>query len=412
MGEPDVITVIGLDGSPLSEQARDALAAATLLVGGRRQLDCVHAGRSARRVVLGPVAPALAALAGHDGDAVVLASGDPGFFGIVRALRSGGFSCTVLPAVSSVAMAFARSGMSWDDAMVVSAHGRDLRHAVNVCRAHPKVAVLTGPGAGPAELGPALAGWDRRLVVAENLGSASERITDCQCADAAYQDWHEPNVVLVLAGARDADAGPGWSWPAAPVVGGWALPEEDFDSRDAVMTKSEVRALALARLAPGPGTLIWDVGAGSGSVGVECARFGAAVIAVERAEVRCRRIRDNARRHGVDVRVIQGEATGMLDGLPDPDAVFVGGGGPAVVSAVAARKPARIVAAVAAIERAGPVYGALEKAGYSVEGALLQASRISPLPGGVHRLAAVNPVLLLWTAPRQVAAGPAERGGA
>ncbi len=512
VGDGGMITVVGTDGSPLGPQAEAALASATLVVGGRRHLAAlpVPAGPAAdvpaRTVVLGELAPALDALAAHDGDAVVLASGDPGFFGIVRALRERGLAAVVLPAVSSVTLAFARAGLPWDDAAVVSAHGRDLRPAVNVCRAYPKVAVLTGPGAGPAEVGAALAGWDRRLIVCEHLGSAAERITECSPASAGTHTWSDPNVVLVLAealpapppatsapgapgsaapapihrawlsqprpsrgskltstrvgagtpgagdgwadgatataddgtaarddgtaagagsGAADA-AGDGWAatpeggwaatpeggsaatpeggWAATP-EGGWALGEEQFDSRDAVITKAEVRALALARLAPAPGTLIWDVGAGSGSVGVECARFGAAVIAVERDQRRSERIKANAARHGVDVRVQHGEAPQALDGLPFPDAVFVGGGGPEVVEAVAARRPARIVVALAAIERAGAAHAALTKAGYAVDGTLLQAARFAPLPGGVHRLAATNPVFLVWST-----AGPRHQG--
>jgi precorrin-6Y C5,15-methyltransferase (decarboxylating) len=178
--------------------------------------------------------------------------------------------------------------------------------------------------------------------------------------------------------------------------GGWALPEEHFDSRDAVMTKAEVRALALARLGPGPGMLIWDVGAGSGSVGIECARFGAAVVAVERDVVRCERVRANATGHGVDVRVVPGEAPQALAELPDPDAVFVGGGGPDVIEAVAARGPARIVVALAAVERVSQAIAVLDAADYAAEGALVQAARFAPLPGGVHRLAATNPVFLVW----------------
>jgi precorrin-6Y C5,15-methyltransferase (decarboxylating) len=473
-----MITVVGVDGSPLSPRAETALASATLVVGGRRHLAALPARPGARTVVLGELAPALDALTAHEGDAVVLASGDPGFFGIVRALRQRGLAAVVLPAVSSVALAFARAGLPWDDAAVVSAHGRDLRPAVNVCRAHPKVAVLTGPGAGPAQIGAALAGWDRRLIVCEHLGSAAERITECSPACAAGQAWADPNVVLVLAGAprpggplarppasakvivdttitKEADqrhndhernapplaAGAGhgaWlSHPrpsrgseftsmrndgaAARANDGWALGEEEFDSRDAVITKAEVRALALARLAPAPGTLVWDVGAGSGSVAVECARFGAAVIAVERDPLRCERIQANAGRHAVDIRIVHGEAPGALDGLPAPDAVFIGGGGPAVVEAVARaaaaeavaraaaeavpeRRPARIVVALAAVERAGAVHAALTQAGYAVAGALLQAARFAPLPGDVHRLAATNPVFLVWA----TAAPPAE----
>jgi precorrin-6B C5,15-methyltransferase / cobalt-precorrin-6B C5,C15-methyltransferase len=472
-GERDVITVVGMDGSPLSPQAEAALASATLVVGGRRHLAALPSLAAAggvaagsrgaaggrgpvRTVVLGELAPALDALAAHEGDAVVLASGDPGFFGIVRALRAGGLAAEVLPAVSSVALAFARAGLSWDDAAVVSAHGRDLRPAVNVCRAHPKVAVLTGPGAGPAQIAAALAGWDRRLVVCEQLGSGAERVTECSPASAVTRTWSDPNVVLVLARPGGSPEHPTPSPPppgpapapgkvivattitiesdrrhddherkavdpgrrawlsqsrpsrgseltsmrdgglAAAPGGGWALGEEEFDSRDAVITKAEVRALALARLAPAPGTLVWDVGAGSGSVAVECARFGAAVIAVERDPRRCGLIKANAERHAVDVRVVHGEAPAALDGLPAPDAVFTGGGGQAVIEAVAARHPARLVVALAAVERAGAAHTALTHAGYAVDGALLQASRLAPLPGEVHRLAAMNPVFLLW----------------
>ncbi|HEY5988753.1 MAG TPA: precorrin-6Y C5,15-methyltransferase (decarboxylating) subunit CbiT, partial [Streptosporangiaceae bacterium] len=170
----------------------------------------------------------------------------------------------------------------------------------------------------------------------------------------------------------------------------------EFDSRDAVITKAEVRALALARLAPGPGMLIWDVGAGTGSVGIECARFGAAVIAVERDQQRCARIRHNARRHGADIRVVPGEAPDALADLPEPDAVFVGGGGPAVVAAVAKQHPRRIVVALAAVERTGQTHAELTAAGYTVDGALIQAARLAPLPGDAHRLASTNPVFLLW----------------
>jgi precorrin-6B C5,15-methyltransferase / cobalt-precorrin-6B C5,C15-methyltransferase len=429
-----MITVVGMDGSALSPQAEAALATATLVAGARRHLTAVPAltapGR-AQTILLGELAPALDALAAHDGDAVVLASGDPGFFGIVRALRERDLTFTVLPAVSSVALAFGRAALPWDDAVVVSVHGRDPRPAVNVCRACPKVAVLTGPGCGPAEIAAALDGWDRRLVVAEHLGTEDERITDCSLADAAARTWADPNVVLVLAGApgpgkvtnavfltkegderhiphqrpsagagglAGAEGSPGASWIAGGhgAAGGWALAEEEFDSRDAVMTKAEVRAVALARLGPGPGMLVWDVGAGTGSVGIECARFGAAVIAVERDMVRCERVRANATRHGTDVRVIPGEAPRALADLPDPDAVFVGGGGPAVIEAVAARRPARIVVPLTAVERAGQAIAALDAAGYATDGALVQAARFAPLPSGVHRLAATNPVLLVW----------------
>ncbi len=390
-----MITVIGYDGSPLSADAVKALESATLVVGGRRHLDASPVPAGTPTVVMGDVLAALDALTKADGDAVVLASGDPGFFGIVRALHERGLDLRVVPAVSSVALAFARAGLPWDDALVVSAHGRDLRPVVNACRAHPKVAVLTAPGAGPAELGAALAHLPRHLLVGEHLGTSRERVTDCSTHDLATRVWEDPNVVVVLGEGR-LYSPRGWSWPRQCAPEGWALPEDAFEHRDSMVTKSEVRALALAHLAPRLGTLVWDVGAGSGSVAVECARFGAAVIAVDRDPRQRTRIKSNARRHGVDVDARAGTAPAALADLPEPDAVFVGGGGLPVVEAVAARQPARVVVALAALERVGPTCDALTTAGYAVDGVQLQASRLATLPDGAHRLAATNPVVLVW----------------
>ncbi|MER6749816.1 precorrin-6y C5,15-methyltransferase (decarboxylating) subunit CbiE [Streptomyces fungicidicus] len=398
-----MITVVGMGaGAPVDERCADG---AELVVGGRRHLDAVRVPEGAERVVLGPLAPALDTVGEYvagERPVVVLASGDPGFFGIVRALaeRFGPERLDVRPGVSSVAAAFARAGLTWDDAVVVSAHGRDPRTAVHLCRAHPKVAVLTGPGAGPAELGAALRDTARVLVVASALGSAGERVERVTPAEAAVRDWGTAvSVVLCLDEARALG-------PVRTVAGGvvrpagWALHEAEFEHRDSMITKFEVRALALARLGPRPGELVWDVGAGSGSVAVECARLGAAVTAVEKAPDGVERIRANAAAHGVDVRVVHGTAPGALSGLgEDPDAVFVGGGGrelPAVVAACARRARRTVVVAVAALDRVPAARAALTDAGFTCDGVLLQSSRLAPLPGDVTRLAAANPVFLLW----------------
>jgi precorrin-6B C5,15-methyltransferase / cobalt-precorrin-6B C5,C15-methyltransferase len=389
------ITVIGMDGGPLAPGAVAAIARAAVVLGARRHLAAAPVPPTAERLELGPVDPALDELGGRP--AVLLASGDPGFFGIVRLLRERGHEPTVWPARSSVALLFARLGRSWDDVAVVSAHGRALGPAVNVCRARAAVAVLTAPGAGPAEIGAALHGWPRTLVVAEDLGGPAERLTTVDASAAVDRAWHPLNVVLCL---REPDDAPARGWYAGgeplPPPGGWALPDDAFDHRAGMVTKAEVRAAALARLGPRPGDLVWDVGAGSGSVGVECARFGAAVLAVERRADDAARIVANADRHAVDVRVVAGAAPAALAGLPQPDAVFVGGGGPAVVAAVAAVGPERIVVALAALDRIAPTRAALQAAGYAVEGVQLAASRLAPLPDGAVRLAATNPIMLLW----------------
>jgi len=403
-----VISVVGTGtGAPLPPDAVAALAEAGLVVGARRHLAAAPVPDTAEQVVLGQLAPALEAIDGYlkeQRPVVVLASGDPGFFGIVRALteRFGAERLDVGPGVSSVATAFARLGLPWDDAVVVSAHGRDLRTALNVCRSHPKVAVLTGPGSGPAELGAALAyrSRERVLVVASALGDPEhERVERVTPTEAAVRDWGTAvSVVLcldesrVLAPARTI-AGP------QPAPAQWALDESEFAHRDSMISKFEVRALALARLGPRLGELIWDVGAGSGSVAVECARFGAAVTAIEKTRDGVERIRANAEAHGVHVRVVHGAAPRVLSDLDDPDAVFIGGGGrelPAIVTVCARRARRAVVVALAALDRVPAVRDALTAAGFDCEGVLLQSSRLAPLPGDVTRLAATNPVFLLW----------------
>jgi precorrin-6Y C5,15-methyltransferase (decarboxylating) len=286
-----------------------------------------------------------------------------------------------------------------------------------MCRAQPLVAVLTGPGTGPAALGEALAGLPRRLFVAEDLGLPGERTTWCTPEEAAARpDWREPNVVIVVAvppavppsadpGIADrgkvdlgrADAGPTpWLFPRRSVPATWALAEEKFNHRDSMITKMEVRALALARLGPGPGDLVWDVGAGSGSVAVECAAFGAAVVAVDRSAQAVATVAANAVARRVAVQVVYGAAPAVLASLPDPDAVFVGGGGPDVAAACAARRPRVVVVALAALDRVRPTWDALAAAGMDVDGTQLAASRLRPLPDGGLRLAAANPVTVLW----------------
>ncbi|MEU6556837.1 precorrin-6y C5,15-methyltransferase (decarboxylating) subunit CbiE [Streptomyces sp. NPDC046915] len=400
-----MITVVGTGtGAPVDA---DALAGAELVVGGRRHLDAAVLPETAERIVLGPLAPALDAMREYvdkDRRVVVLASGDPGFFGIVRALaeRFGSELLDVRPGVSSVAAAFARLGLTWDDAVVVSAHGRAARTAVHVCRAHPKVAVLTGPGAGPAELGAALTRTapGRVLVVASALGSANERVERVTPAEAAGRDWGTAvSVVLCLDESRTLGPLRTLAGPASVAPPGWALDEGDFAHRDSMITKFEVRALALARLGPRPGELVWDVGSGSGSVAVECARLGAAVSAVEKAPDGVERIHANAAAHGVDVHVVHGTAPQALAGLDDPDAVFVGGGGrelPDIVGVCARRARRTVVVAMAALDRVPAARAALADAGFECEGVLLQSSRLAPLPGDVTRLAATNPVFLLW----------------
>jgi precorrin-6Y C5,15-methyltransferase (decarboxylating) len=392
------ITVVGV--GPDGPVAPEVLAGAELVVGGRRHLQALAIDGPCH-VLDGDVDGALDRVDAADGPVVVLASGDPGFFGIVRALaeRFGRAALDVRPAVSSVALVCARAGVPWDDAVVVSAHGRDPAPAVAACAAASKVVVLTEPRFGPAELARALADrdvTDRVLVIGERLGGPAERVRELEVAAAAGADFEDPNVVLVLDPARVIGPRPSRAGVSVP-AGGWALPTDRFAHRDGMISKPEVRALALAHLAPAPGRTVWDVGAGSGAVAVECARFGADVHAVECDPAQVAFVQRNATEAGVRVRVVAGEAPAALGTLPDADAAFVGGGGaalPAILEAVAARTTDRLVVALATVERAGPAVAQLRDTGWDAAAQLVQVSDLAPLGDG-HRLVPRNPVVLV-----------------
>jgi precorrin-6B C5,15-methyltransferase / cobalt-precorrin-6B C5,C15-methyltransferase len=378
----DRVTVIGWDGSPFSAAARSAIGAATMVAGARHHLALPELPDGAQRVLVGSVPLAARRIADHRGTAVVFADGDPGFFGIVRALRRPefGLEVEVIPAASSVAQAFARAGMPWDDAKVVVAHQRTLRRAVNVCRAHHKVAVITAPGAGPAELALLLADVHRTFVICESLGTEREEVSVLTSDKVADHTWRDPNVVLVVGGGPGSDTS-GWiAGQAADFPGplrGWALHDEHHGASDNGLGSLE-RAFVLARLGPRTGDLLWDVGAGGGALAVEAARFGAAVIAVDRSALACERAEANARRHGVQLRVVHGAAPDALEDLPEPDVVRVGAGGARTTAACASRKPERIVATVPTRAEAEDVRQALESAGYSTEAELLRSARLLP----------------------------------
>ena len=418
------VTVIGCDGRPLGLEATQALAAASLVIGAPRHLDAVPESQlppGAERQVLKQLDAALDAVTARSGPAAVLASGDPGFFGIVRALRARGLKPRVVPATSSVTLAFARLGLDWDDALVISAHGREPRsprQALAAALAHPKAAILTAPRTATArDLGAELLAAGKRVYVAECLGTAQERITDLAAESAEpARDFAEPNILIALDPEAPQDpqdrqapqaqqapqdqqalSTPRWLAGHQGAPDGWALPEDAFEHRDSMITKAEVRALVLARLGPAPGRVIWDVGAGSGSVAVECARFGAHVIAVEADQAQCDRIRQNAARYRVRPQIRHGHAPDALKNLPPADAIFVGGGDRTVLAAaVETANAGRVVVTLAAVQRVGETSDLLTDLGYRPEGVQLQASRLAPLPGGQLRLAAQNPVFVVW----------------
>ena len=242
-----MISVHGLLGPP-SLELRVAAASADWVVGGRRHLDILKVPDE-RRITLGALRPAVERVAAIPSDqlVVVVASGDPLYFGVVRALREEGLHPEVVTAPSSIASAFAAVGLPWDDAVVVSTHGRPLATAANLARCLPKVAVLTSAENGIRELAAQLADVHRWYVLAERLGEHDERVRVLDAAAAAATEPREPNVVLILAAPPEQLDGP---VPGA-IAGAPRGPRPEV---------SALAGLAFARTLPEPGEQVWASG--------------------------------------------------------------------------------------------------------------------------------------------------------
>jgi precorrin-6B C5,15-methyltransferase / cobalt-precorrin-6B C5,C15-methyltransferase len=399
-GLPPVAVVGMVGGEVFGAGARAALAAADLLVGSVRHLD--RGGPSAARKIelTTPLDTVVAQIRDGRADGArvcVLASGDPGFFGIARLLtdRFPAGAVEIHPAPSSVALACARAGVTWDDAVVVSAHGRPLADAVDVARRHDKVVMLTSPDHPPQAVGRALTdvGYAAHTaVVASRMGEPDEMVTRTDLQGLATGDFDPMSVVVLLAVVPDdaddkADDAPSLAW---------GRPTDAYLHRAGMITKPETRAVALAKLDLPRSGVLWDLGAGSGSVGIEAATLspGLHVVAVERNPEDCARITANAHAGGRGNRLTvgEGEAPAVLGTLPDPDRVFLGGGGIDVLDVARARlRPGgTLVATFVLLDRAVQAH---ERLGSMVQ---LHVDRAVPIGGAGVRLEPANPVFICW----------------
>jgi precorrin-6Y C5,15-methyltransferase (decarboxylating) len=324
-----VIEVVGLTArgwSDLPERLRARIQHAEVLIGSPRHLDLIPPVPGQQRIPWpSPLRDGLPMLLNDvSGRRVVaLASGDPLLAGIGTTLVElvGAETVRIHPAVSSVALARARMGWADESTRVLRLRGGDLDELRRWLFPGHRMIILSRDAASPAEVARLLtdAGYgDSSVTVLGDLDTEIE-----SRVEALARDWSDEapalNVICV--------ACVGSSGPAASLAPG--LPDEVFD-HDGQLTKRDLRASALARLMPRPGELLWDVGAGAGSIAIEWVRSGyeCRAIAVEHNLDRVKRIRGNAEALGVPgLEVLHGEAPGALATLPQPDAVFVGGGG-------------------------------------------------------------------------------------
>jgi precorrin-6Y C5,15-methyltransferase (decarboxylating) len=323
---------IGEDGlAGLAPAARGLIDTAEILFGGARHLALVPRGK-ARRIAWGGLAADLDRIGRLRGQRVcVLASGDPMWFGIGATLakRFPVGAMTVLPHPGAFSLAAARLGWPLAEVACLSVHGRPLESVALHLHPGARLLVLAEDESTPARLAALLRdrGFGKsRITALERLGGPKEKVSDAQASR-----WHsrrcDPLTTLAIeAVAEDSSV-------ARSRVPG--LPEEAF-VHDGQITQHEIRAAALAALAPWPGALLWDIGAGSGSVAIEWMRAGGRAIAIERVAARRDFIARNAAMLGVPgLAIVAGVAPAALKGLAAPDAIFVGGGtsNPALLAA-------------------------------------------------------------------------------
>ena len=345
---------IGEDGAEgLSPAARALIANARLVIGGRRHLalaDGLPKGELMQWP--SPIVEAVPTILAYRGEPVtVLASGDPYCFGIGAMLSAHipPSETICLPAPSSLSLACARLGWALDDTASLSLCGRPIHALAPALQPHRRLLVLSADAATPAEVAAYLAArgfGPSRLHVLEALGGPAERIRTTTAERYGFNDVEALNLIAIEIEAG-ADA------KIIPLASG--LPDEMFE-HDGQITKREIRAVTLSSLAPRAGELLWDIGAGSGSIAIEWLLRHPAnqAVAIEQDPIRAARAAGNSAELGVPrLEIVAGEVPAALEGLPRPDAIFIGGGGDAEVieqSWKALKEGGRIVANAVTIE--------------------------------------------------------------
>lgn len=408
---PVHVVGIGLDGAAgLVDSVRLLISRATLIVGSDRHLS-YFPNHSAERLVLGDFTQAIKEirhqLAGGSGCIVVLVTGDPLFFGLGRLLLAElpPEQLTFHPHLSAVQLAFNRIKIPWQDARVISAHGRSFDELIQALQQGvEKIAVLTDGTNTPSAIASLLLALDLpshyQFWVCENLGGEAERVQSWSIEAIRSQTFAPLNVVVLLRFALPASQI--LDLADLPQVG---LPDHlflSFSDRPGLMTKREVRLLVLGELALQAGQIIWDVGAGTGSVSIEIARLfpTCVVYAIEKTAAGTTLISQNCRRFQVEnVISIHGTAPDILQNLPTPDRIFIGGSGgnlSQILDTCSSLAPGGVlVLALATLEHLNTASSWFnERGSWNYQLLQVQLSRSVPV-GQLTRFAPLNPVTIV-----------------
>ncbi len=392
------VTLIGMgSGQPenLTLQGLAALRQADLILGARRLLAVLPAGCTENRAAAyrpDEVAELLQTSGAEN--AVLVYSGDTGFYSgassMLEKLEALGVRARVLPGLSSIQLLAAALGRPWQGWNLVSAHGRTCDPVAECMQGRPTF-FLTGGSEDPATLCAQLAAegfGDVQAVVGQCLGTPEEKLFRGSVKELAAGRFNSLSVLLVEAAEVLPRRAPG-------------LPDEAFERGDVPMTKQEVRAAVLAKLAVRPEDILWDVGAGTGSVSVELALAAprGRVYAVECRPEGCALIKANREKFRTrNLVLVEGLAPDALSDLPAPDAVFIGGSKgslAAIVDAALDKNPdARICVSAIALESLSAAVAALTAKGRTVQVSQIAVSRAKAV-GGLHLMMAQNPIYLI-----------------
>ena len=400
--DPAKVTVIGMGLSPDDLTARhlNIIRGADILIGGKRHLACFKDHSGILKAITRDIPELMDFIGKHfkTCQVVVLASGDPLLFGIGSAIIDalGANHVEIHPNISSIAAAFARIKEPWQNARLISMHGKQAENSLLTAAAEsPLVAILTDPTRNPGWIADLLLRHQVHKInicVLEQLGAPAEKISWHSPEEAVGNTFSEPNIVVLK---RTSD-------PHALSGLHLGMPDDAFDHENGLITKSEIRAISLARLKLLPHHVLWDLGAGSGSVGIEASLLMplGKIVAIEKHPDRIRNIECNRLRHGVrNIEIRQAVLPDGLDGLPTPDRIFIGGGGrnleTIIRSAAGYLKPGGVIVVnTVLMDNLTTALTTLKGLGFSTETAQIQVSRSKDMLWS-QRFEAQNPVWII-----------------
>lgn len=410
MTEPKIHVIgVGSDGlAGLTGHARELLTRAELVLGSDHTLALVPELTAQRLTIGSNLQEAVATLESNFGKKriVVLASGDPFFYGVARYLcdRLGKDRFEVIPHVSSMQLAFSRIKESWEESFLTNLATHSLESVLDRIRIAETVGLFTSEEEDPPTIARQLLarGLDYfRAYVCENLGGPDERVTQGELAEIQDMEFSPLNVMILKRKPDRPDL------PGAPTgLRRFGNPDDVFAQsrpKSGLITQAEVRAIALAQLDIQPASVVWDIGAGSGSVAIEAAQLAhqGMVYAIEQDIADFHLIEANAQTFGVhNLKAIHGTAPAVFDGLPPPDAIFVGGTGKEVVRLLQAafkvlRPSGRLAVNLATLESLNSAYSTLKALASPVHALLINLARGTEQLETL-RFEAVNPTFLLW----------------